>query len=348
MAPVLPYDILALALPTGITAWDRATGARAATASADLAAALAPLKPRRGARVLVASAAFFSQRIPLDAVRTAALSPKELEGALFYEVEPFCGVPRESAVLAADRLSDGEWRVTVADRAELSALRDRAAAARCRFAGAVAIPPDTPADDPAAVAAALFPEDAPPPALLQPPRGGISPRTLTLFSAIASASILLLAAADALWLDARARRLRPALAESEALAAAVARTRQAMQTDLDAIRSIEAARARREAALAALATGRDRWPALLSALADAAGDAIVILSITPDGDASPAALVHGLAASPSDAASAMARLADALRPSGWHLHPGAVEERPGSGSAAFTFRAVPAPPLKDL
>ena len=345
MPPTPPYDVLALALPTGVTAWNCSTSTQAA--APDLASALAALKPRRGARVLVASATLFSQRVRLDAIRTAALSPKELEGALFYEVEPFCGVPREAAILAADRLADGEWRVTVADRAELSALRDRTAAARCRFAGAVALPPDTPAADPAAVAAALFPEGAPPAALLQPPRGGIPPRTLALLSAAFCAVILLLAAADALWLDARTRRLRPALAESETLSAAAARTRQAMEADHDAIRAIETARARREAALAALATGRDRWPALLSALADAAGDAIVIRSIAPDDDTSPAALVHGLAATPSDAASSMARLADALRPAGWHLHPGAVEKRPGTAAVAFAFRALPAPPPED-
>ena len=349
MAHAFPCDLLALALPSGVTAWDRATGTQAS--AADLADALAALKPRRGARVVVVSSSLFTQHVRLDAVRTAALDSGELEGALFYEVEPFCGVPREAAVLAADRLAAGEWRVTVADRAELAALRDRAAAARCRFAGAAALPPGLSATDPAAVAAALFPGDAPPTSLLQPPRGGIPPRALAILSAAVSAAILLLFAADALWLDARTRRLRPDLAESEALSAAVARTRQAMQTDLAAVRAIETARARREAALAALAAGRDRWPALLSALADAAGDAVVIRSIdAEDGGSSGApasALVRGLAATPADAAAAMARLAGALRPSGWQLQPGTVEERPGAAAAAFAFRAVPVPLPED-
>lgn len=349
MAHAFPFDLLALVHASGVTAWDRATGTVAS--ASDLADALAALKPRRGARVVVVSSALFTQHVRLDAVRTAALDSGELEGALFYEVEPFCGVPREAAVLAADRLAPGEWRVTVADRAELAALRDRTAAARCRFAGAAALPPGLPATDPATVAAALFPGDAPPASLLQPSRGGISPRTLVLLSATVSAAILLLFAADALWLDARARRLRPAVAASEALAAEASRVRRDLQTDLDAVRAIETARARREAALAALATGRDRWPALLSALADAAGDAVVIRSIdAEDGDTSGApasALVRGLAATPADAAAAMARLAGALRPSGWRLQPGAVEERPGAAAAAFAFRAVPVPLPED-
>ena len=131
-----PYDLLLVATPSSTTAWDRATSATAT--APDLSAALAALSPRpcRNARVLVASATLFTQRVRLDPARAAALAPAELESALFYEVEPFCGIPRAAAIIAIDPLSAGEWRVAVADRAELSALRDRVRAAGCRFAGA--------------------------------------------------------------------------------------------------------------------------------------------------------------------------------------------------------------------
>ena len=341
-----PYDLLLVATPSSTTAWDRATSATAT--APDPSAALAALspRPRRNARVLVASATLFTQRVRLDPARAAALAPAELESALFYEVEPFCGIPRAAAIIAIDPLTAGEWRVAVADHAELSALRDRVRAAGCRFAGAVPLPDAAPSTDPAALAAALFPAGAPPPAILRPPHGGITPRTLVLASAIATAVILALCAADWMTLSAAARRLRPALHASENAAAANAAVRREIQSATDRVRAIEEARARRAAALAALATAQTRWPALLAVLADDADGDTVLRSITsesPD-DATPAsARIDGLAASAPAAADAMSRLAPLLRAAGWDLHPGTVEERPG-GTAAYSFTAVPLPP----
>lgn len=341
-----PCDILLVATPSSATAWERATSATAT--APDLSAALATLspRPRRNARVLVASATLFTQRVRLDPARAAALAPAELESALFYEVEPFCGVPRASAVIAIDPLPAGEWRVSVADRAELATLRDRVRAAGFRFVGAVPLPEAVPPTDPASLAAALFPDDAPHPAILRPPRGGITPQTLVLASAIATAVILALCAVDWLTLSATARRLRPALHASENAAAANAAVRREIQSATDRVRAIEEARARRDAALSALATAQSRWPALLSILADDADGDTVLRSITsesPD-DATPAtARIDGLAASAPAAADAMSRLAPLLHEAGWDLHPGTVEERPG-GTAAYSFTAVPLPP----
>lgn len=358
MSRTPPIDILAVATADGATAWDRATGARATAADlADVLAALLP-RPRRGARVAVVSETLFTQRVRLAAARTAALAPAELESALFYEVEPFCGIRREDAVLSAARLPGGEWRVTVAGRAELSALRDGVRAAHCRFAGAAALPEPPPGGapaasvtDPEAVAAALFPPDGDPTPLLQPPREGLSPRNLAAASAVACLLVVLLCAADWCILAAAARRLRPAVSASTLLAAANDGLRRDIAADADRLRAIEDARARRDAALAGLRAGRDRWLALLDTLSDGAGGRLVIRSIEADeaapgaspDDAPPAVLVTGLAASPADAADAMARLAADLRPKGWELLPGTSAGHPGGATADFAFRARPLP-----
>jgi hypothetical protein len=352
-----PIDILAIANASHATAWDRSTGALAT--AADLAGAIQNLspRPRRGARVAVVSETLFSQRVRLASARTAALSPAELESALFYEVEPFCGIRREDAVLSAAHLPGGEWRVTVATRAELSALRDSVRAARCRFAGAAALPEPPPGGAPAApptpeaVAAALFPPGGEATPLLQPPREGLSPRNLSTASAIATLLVAILCAADWAFLGSAAHRLRPAVSESTLLAAANDGIRRDIAADADRLRAIEDARARRDAALAGLRAGRDRWLALLDTLSDGAGGRLVIRSIEADeaapgaspDDAPPAVLVTGLAASPADAADAMARLAADLRPKGWELRPGTSAGHPGGATADFTFRARPLP-----
>lgn len=345
-SPSCPYDLLAVLGPAAATVWDRAT---AATATApDLAAALTSLspRPRRNARVLVATGAFFTQKVPLPATRAATLSPDELKSALFYEVEPFCAVPRERAEIAVDPVTPGEWRVTVADRAELAALRTRVQAARYRFAGAMALPPDVPSS-PSDLAAVLFPPDAPPPSLLRPPREPLPPRTLALASALAVLVIALFCVVDWLTLSARARRIRPALAASETLAAANAAVLRDIRTATDQLTAIETARARREAALAALATRRPLWPDLLSALSDTAASPaapFLLRSITPSEDDPSAVRIQAQAATPAHATEAMSRLSGALAATGWTLHPGPVEAHPASLSATFTFLAIPPAP----
>lgn len=345
-APSQPFDLLAVLTPASATVWDRATSA--ASSAPDLATALASLspRPRRSARVLVATGAFFTQRVALPAARTASLAPAELQSALFYEVEPFCAIPRDRAEIAVDSTAPGEWRVTVADRAELAALRARVQAARCRFAGAIALPPDAPSD-PAALAAALFPPDAPPPAFLQPPREPLPPRILAMASAAAILLVALFCAADWLALSARARSIRPALAASEALAAANAAVQRDIQAATDRLDALEAARARREAALTALATRRPLWPDLLSALADAAASPAapyLLRAISPSDDAPAAVRIQARAATPSHATEAMSRLSTALAAGGWTLHPGPVEANPASPFAAFAFLAIPFAP----
>ena len=338
------FDILLLLTAEGAKALDRVSGANGA---GDLATALAALKPRRGARVLVALESVFSQIVRLPAAQTSGLSPAELESALFYEVEPFCGIVRDDATVGAERLADGEWRVSVASRAELSALRSRVQTARCRLAGVAAIPREADANDPASVLEALFPEDGPAATILQPPRGGVNPGMLATVSAIATGLLALCCAFDGFGLSYKGRQLRPMLAEAEPIAAANAQTKREIKADEDRVRAITEARARRERAIAELATRRDSWLSLLSTLASHCGDQVVIRAIAVDdsrsADSSAAARdaqVEGLAANPSAAADAMARLSSALSPKGWKVVPGAVAERQG-GAAAFSFRVSP-------
>lgn len=341
-SPSRPYDLLAVLTSASATVWDRATSAT--STAPDLATALSSLnpRPRRNARVLVATDAFFTQKVPLPSTRAAALAPDELRSALFYEVEPFCAIPRDRAEIAVDPAAPGEWRVTVADRAELAALRARVQAARCRFVGAIALPPDAPSS-PSALADALPSL----PSLLQPPREPLPPRTLALASAAAVLLIALFCAIDWLTLSARARRIRPALAASETLAAANAAVLRDIQTATDQLTAIETARARREAALSALATRRPLWPDLLSALSSAAASPsapYLLRSIAPADDAPSAVRIQAQAATPAHATEAMSRLSTALAATGWTLHPGPVEATPSSPSATFTFLATPPSP----
>ncbi len=68
-APSHPFDLLAVLTPASATVWDRATSAT--STAPDLATALDALspRPRRSARVLVATGAFFTQRVALPAAR---------------------------------------------------------------------------------------------------------------------------------------------------------------------------------------------------------------------------------------------------------------------------------------
>ncbi len=338
------YEILLVLTAESAKALGRASGARGA---GDLATALAAVRPRRGARVLVASDAVFSQIVRIPAAQTAGLSQTELESALFFEVEPFCGIARDDAVIGVEHLANGEWRVAVARRAELASLQTRVHAARCRLVGVAALPREVDAGDPAAVQDALFTGDGPSAAILQPPRGGMSPGTLAAVSAVATLLLALLCACDWLRLSHAERNLRAELAEAEPIAAANARIKREIQADEDHVRAMEAARDRREAALAGLASRRDSWHSLLSTLASDCGDRAVIRVIAADdsqavdsGAAPRGARVEGLGANPPAAADAMARLSSALLAKGWKVEPGAVTERPG-GTASFSFRVSP-------
>ena len=343
MAKVGTFDILLVMTAKGATSLDRASGA---LGTGDLEASLASIGPRRGSRVLVASESVFSQTVRLPAAQTASLSQAELEAALFYEVEPFCGIVRDDATVGVERLADGEWRVSVASRAELTSLVGRVRASRCRLAGVAALPQGADSADPSAVMAVLFPAEGPSATILQPPRGGVDSRLLTSVAVFATVVLSILCLCDWLRLSHLEDRFRATLEEAEPIAAANARTKLEIKADEDRARAIVEARDRRERALAELSSRRDRWLALLSTLATDCGDRAVIRAITSDdlqgsGNRTPsAARVDCLAANPSAAADAMARLSSALTKKGWKVEPGAVSERQG-GAASFSFRVSP-------
>lgn len=337
------FDILLILTAGGATALDRVSGTQT---TGDIASALNAVGPRKGVRVLVASDAVFSQTVRLPAAQTASLSKTEIESALFYEVEPFCGIARDNAAIGVERLADGEWQVAVASNAELSSLRTRIQGNGFRLAGVAAIPRDTDAGDPTAVLAALLPADGPSAIILKPPRGGISSKALATGSAMVTALLMLICLGDWFRLSWQERHLRPALAEAEPIAAANARIMGEIKADEDRVRAIAEARARREGAMEELASRRDRWLALLATLASDSGDRVVIRSIVADdrqsgGNNAPlAALVDGLAANPAAAADAMSRLSSALSARGWTVEPGTVAERSG-GAASFSFHVSP-------
>jgi hypothetical protein len=343
MVNAATFDILLVLTAEGASSIDRESGMHGA---GDIATALSALKPRRGARVLVASDTVFTQVVRLPAAQTASLSQAELESALFYEVEPFCGIVRDDATVGVERHADGEWRVSVASRAELASLAGRVQGARCRLAGVTAIPRDADAADPAAVMAALFPAGGPSATILQPPRGGLDQHLLTIVAAFATIVIALLCLCDWMRLSYMEHCLGPELAEAEPIAAENERIRREIRAEEDHVRAIAEARDRRERAIADLTSRRDRWLALLATLASDCGDRAVIRAIAVDDRQNTdnrtfsGARVDGFAANPAAAADAMARLSSALAAKGWKVEPGAVKEGQG-GAATFSFHVSP-------
>lgn len=327
------FDILAIAAPSGWTAFDRATGATGS--GADASAAFAALGPMRGKRAMVVSEAVFSQTVRLSEAQTRALSPAELEGTLFYEVEPFCAITCENALVAFSRIGAGEWNVSVASKSQFDAIRADVSAARLRLEGVAALPTAMASLAPDAVATSLFPERGPQaPVIVSDRAGGIGGGRLIRAGAVAVAALAVICLCDFAWLSVAAKRLRPRLEASESAAAANDNIRRQISTDEERVRSLEAAKARREAAAAELAVMRDRWFALFAALAENTGDDFALVSI--DG-ADGAATARCIAPSASAASAAMARLSAVLAGKGWSLAPGGVEEMPG-GLASFVFR----------
>lgn len=325
------FDIFAIAGPTGWSAVNAATGA---TGSGDASAALAGAGAWRGARLLIASESVFAQTVRLPETQSRVLSAKEMESALFYEVEPFCGLAREDAIIAFSRAGAGEWRVSVASKSQMEGFRGDAEANGMRLAGVAALPPEYTGRSPQDTFLALFPdtgEQAP----VIPDAGGVrfGRDLLVRYAAIAVAAVAAFCLCDWIWLGTSMRRLRPRLAASEEAAAANESIRRAAAADESRVRELEAAAERREAAAAELAAARDRWLALLAAFAEASGSGFAVASLESDGGAATATCI---APSASAAGAAMARMSSDLVESGWAVAPGRVEERPG-GMASFSF-----------
>lgn len=325
------FDIFAIAAPTGWKVLDIATGA---TGNGDAGTALAAVGARRGARLLLASEAVFSQTVRLPDAQTRALSPAELESALFYEVEPFCGIDRREALVSFSRAKSGEWNVAVASKAQLAGFREEAASARCRLDGIAALPAEFASLPAKETMEALFPVDGPQAPVIAADGGtAFGKDRLVRIAAIAAAALAALCLFDWIWLEASIMRLRPRLAASEDAAAANGNIRRAAEDDENRVRELAAARMRRESAAAELAIARDRWLALFGAFSRNSGDDFAVVSLESAGG-----LVSAKCISPSAtaASAAMARLSAALAENGWTLLPGRVEELAG-GMASFTF-----------
>lgn len=325
------FDIFATVGPAGWTAFNRKTGA---TGAGDAGAALSGAGARRGERLLIATEALFAQTVRLSEAQSRALSQKELENALFYEVEPFCGLGRNDAIVAFSRGGAGEWRVAVASKGQMDGFRRDAEAHGLRLAGVAALPPEHSGHPPAETLKTLFPdvgEQAPVVADADGARFGAD--RVVRFASIAAAVLAALCLCDWIWLQASVRLLRPRLAASEESAAASETIRRAASADEGRIRELEAAAERRKATAAELADVRDRWLALLASFAETSGSGFAVSSLeSADG----AATATCLAPSAAAAGASMARLSAILADRGWALVPGRVEERP-SGMASFSF-----------
>ena len=110
-----------------------------ADAAEGVRAALALGGGRPVSQVWVLCEDFFCQSVSLPEVQTANLSPKELAGALGFEVEPFSNLPPGSGVVGFRTASAGSgvhlhW-VVECSRVEWTAIREGVAKAGGRLAG---------------------------------------------------------------------------------------------------------------------------------------------------------------------------------------------------------------------
>ena len=311
---------------------------------------LAQLGHRRGASVLALTGQVIRQDVALPSAQTAGLGDAELKSALFYEVEPFCLFGRDEALVAATMRAEGKWIVAAARKQEAADLRARVEAAGCRLAGLAAMPADAKGGAKDILERLFPPNGAQEPVIDSFGGAGRARGRIAAAYAVAAGILALCCLGDWMALSARARSLRPRLAESEAEAAANARILSETQSAERRLRELEAAKSRKGEATSALADARDAWRSLLATLAAEAGDDFSLLSIEGGGDAVDSggnagaggadawrATARCLAPSSEAASGAMARLSRALGDCGWHFAPGGIDGR--GGYAVFSFEA---------
>ena len=306
-------------------------------ASRELAAELERLGgAARGRRLRILVASIFRQRVSLSRAQAAGLSPRNLENALFYEIEPFSGLSRAEGTIAWAEVDSADASRTVYDvvhapNALIASLVKAAAAAKCQIAGISSA-------SPAGAGSSAFDDGAI--AWIAPKSRGGGCKGWKIAYAVLLAVLAILAALHA-WVSVGDLRLLEADVEK----------RGQMQRDLEsrsrALRSIEAerdaileSRRKAEAAQREVAALRRANADLLRAIASSWGDVAVVRSIVPyprEDDLGVASVE--ISASAIDAARAMeasTRLQSRLAQRGWKVYPGSVSG--AAGTASFTVR----------
>ncbi len=304
-------------------------------AARELASALDARKSAlaKGSKIRVLSMSLFRQRVALSRSQAANLSQRELENALFYEIEPFSGLSRAEGAFAwveagSEDPSRAVYEVVVAPKVMVEDLARVSRDAGCTLEGLSAAPEEgvQAAGDGAWIR----------PSAAKDPRGKAA-KAYALFVALLAAAI----AAHA-WMT---------LSREGALSREI-ESREPLQRELDTltrrIGAVESERRSiaegREAALRAqsrVAALRRADADLLRSIASSWGELAVVRSISPVRemkDAQPGVAALQIEASALDAAKAMEAgsvLQRRLSGRGWRVSPGTVSE--AKGTVLFTL-----------
>lgn len=287
----------------------------------------------KGAKIRVLSMSLFRQRVALSRSQAQNLSMRDLENALFYEIEPFSGLSRAESVFAwvetaSDDQSRAVYEVVQAPNVLVEELSRVAREAGCVFDGLSAVPEE-----------GLSPGGSMPwikPAAVKGSRG-------RAFKAYALLMVIALAAvAVHAWMSSS----RVGVLSHEVA------SREPLQRELDALsrrigaiegerRAIKDGRERSIKAQSLVAALRQADADLLRSVASSWGDLAIVRSIVPVRDAANAGSgvsALQIEASALDAAKAMEAgsiLQKRLSGRGWRVSPGTITE--ASGTVLFTL-----------
>ena len=333
-----PIDIVIEVLAESCTRLDVRTGevralprqGRMPVAEA-VGAALRAAPVKRGARVLVLSAEFFTQAVRLTALQTNGLSRDELLAALVFEVEPFSNIPHQQGVAecVAGEASGHvtTWQVLQIASAELNRLVAAVRAAGGRAAGfALADAQGADALERLRSAAEAAESPSPPFPVIVPPPTGAAAHRLAIAASVLFALAAVGCGAHYFRASERLRTVREQVAELDALEAINTRISAENQALRIKIGALQKARGDTAAVESAAAQHRGAWAALIRGLAEASTERVLIRQI--ESPAAFAADIEGTGVAEQDAGEYLTRLSRMVEPSGWRLSPRQVH---GSG-----------------
>ncbi|MBQ7666872.1 MAG: hypothetical protein IJS46_02630 [Kiritimatiellae bacterium] len=321
--------------------------------AASLAQALSAIERagRRAPLVAIAAESVFAQTVSLPEAQTSGLSQQELDAALFYEVEPFCGIAPGMALTATVRAPDGQWRVAVVEKPAFAEFEAKLAAARCKLWG-VCPTAFLAQEDDTAVFSGIGSDGGEPferrIPVIRPARSAMSGGALAKTAAAATAAVAVICAADWLALTHAEARLSPVCAACETLAAENSGLRSQIAAHTARVEALRRAAEKRTLAEKRLRELAGAWPGALAAIESAAQDSFVILSATPTRQDNPEERICGadfaaVSPTPDAAAAAMANLEAGLSEASWRLDPGQIECVNGGAVARFSFSVGPMP-----
>lgn len=331
MTRVTTNEILALTTGGKSVVLDCVQGE--STESVGLAEALKKLGARRRSRVLVLHDAVYAQTVRMAAIQTDGLTPDELESALFYEIEPFCGLNRAEAYLAYEKAGESEWKVVALSHKEAERIRNEVESAGCSLTGYAAIPAGM-ADMPAGEWKGNF-AGALNPVIMAERHAEITGRKAVGIWLTAIVMLILGCSIDGLLLVRKESKLRPQVAASERVAAENARIKRETQDASIKAQGIMAAREKRKKDTETLAAARGGIHALLTSIAAAADGNFAVLSLTNTDGAIEADCV---AADADVATKSLETLEQKLVGKGWKIAPGKIRTEAGH-LASFSFVA---------